>query len=262
MNHDLKDVRAFLLDIDGTTLMGSKAIPGAVEFATAVRKSGRRLLWLTNNSSRSREHWLERLDDAGLRPSTEEVFTSGDATIDFLQDRDPIPPIHLIGTRSLAASFRDAGLVLTDENPEVLVLGYDTELTYATLCAAGHLLRNGIEYIATHPDVTCPGPDGPIPDVGSLIALFETAYGRTPRIIGKPGSIMMTGALRRVGCGARDTLMVGDRPATDIRMANHAGVRSCLVHTGVTAPEEVPDLDPGDRPTLSYSSIADLIPLV
>jgi HAD superfamily hydrolase (TIGR01457 family) len=245
---------AFLLDIDGTTLLGPDALPGAGEFVTHLRERGIPHLWVTNNTSLSREGWRSRLEAAGLSPRPQEVYTAGDATIDHLRSLDPVPRIHLVGTPELAADFEAAGLVLVDEDPEALVLGYDLGLTYEKLRRAALWLQRGVPFYATHPDPTCPSPEGPVPDVGSFLALFETACGRRPVVIGKPEPTMVRGALGRLGVEAGDAVMVGDRLTTDIRMANRAGIRSYLVLTGVTAREDLVGAE--DRPSEVFDSLA------
>ncbi|MDA1195359.1 MAG: HAD-IIA family hydrolase [Planctomycetota bacterium] len=232
-------MKAFLLDIDGTMMLGSEPLPGAVEFVRWLRAEGRPHLWLTNNTSRSRVAWLERLEAAGFEPRPHELYTSGDATVAFLGTLDPLPRVYLVGPAALHAEFEAAGVVLTDEDADTVVIAYDVELTYAKLRRAALLLQAGAAFYATHPDVTCPTPEGPIPDVGSFLALFETACGRRPRVLGKPEDTMVTGALERVGVAAADAVMVGDRLLTDIAMARSAGLTSCLVLSGVTSGEEL-----------------------
>lgn len=250
-------MKAFLLDIDGTTLLGPKALPGAADFIAALRARGIRHLWMTNNTSLSREGWRRRLADAGLEARPEEIYTAGDATIDYLQALDPVPRIHLLGTPELAADFRDGGIVLTDEDPDAVVLGYDLGLTYEKLRVAALLLQRGLPFYATHPDPTCPTPEGPIPDVGSFLALFEIACGRTATVIGKPSASMVAGALRRLGCEAGDVAVVGDRLGTDIRMGNRAGITSYLVLSGVTGREDLAGAD--DTPTRVFDALGDVL---
>ena len=249
-------MKAYLLDIDGTTLLGSDALPGARDFVTWLRAEGVPFLWLTNNTSLSRAGWRRRLRTAGLEPRVDEIYTAGDATIDFLCARERPPRVHLVGTQDLRRAFNAAGLVLDDREPEVVVLGYDTELTYDKLRKAALFLQEGLPFFATHPDDTCPTPDGPIPDVGSFLALFERATGRTAQVLGKPHATMMEGALGRLGVAAGEACMVGDRLATDIRMANTAGLASCLVLTGVTTKA---DLEASaDTPTHVFASMTEL----
>lgn len=248
---------AFLLDIDGTTLLGPDALPGAATFIEALRTRGIRHLWMTNNTSLSRDGWRARLADAGIDAREGEVYTAGDATIDHLLALDPVPRVHLVGTPELAADFRAAGLLLADGDADALVLGYDLGLTYAKLRAAALLLQRGAPFYATHPDPTCPSPEGPIPDVGSFLALFETACGRRATVIGKPSGAMAEGALRRLGCAPEEAVVVGDRLQTDIRMANRAGLTSYLVLTGVTKREDLENAD--DVPSRVFEALGDVV---
>jgi HAD superfamily hydrolase (TIGR01450 family) len=247
-------VKAVLLDVDGTTLLGADPLPGAADLVAWARRGGTRLLWLTNNTSRSREGWRARLAAAGLDPGPGEVYTAGDATIDHLRSLRPAPRVHLVGTPELAADFVAGGILLDDERPDAVVLGYDTTLTYEKLVRASRFLRAGLPFYATHPDVTCPTPDGPIPDVGSFLALFEAATGRRATVIGKPERTMIESALRRLSLAREDVVMVGDRLATDVRMANAAGIPSWLVMTGVTRPEDLAASP--DRPTRTFPDLA------
>lgn len=236
-------MKAFLLDIDGTTLLGADPLPGARELVAWLRAEGIPHLWMTNNTSRSRASWLARLAAAGLSPEPHELYTSGDATIEYLKAHHPNMRIDLIGPGELRADFVAAGLTITEEDADAVVLAYDVELTYAKIQRAALALQAGAAFFATHPDVTCPTPEGPIPDVGSFLAMFETACGRTATVLGKPEATMVEGALARLGVGAGDTVMVGDRLATDIAMAARAGLTSCLVRTGVTSTDALASAD-------------------
>lgn len=249
-------MKAFLLDIDGTTLLGREALPGAKAFVTRLREEGTPFLWLTNNTSLSRGGWQRRLSTAGLAPRSGEIYTAGDATIDFLCSRERPPRVHVVGTRDLRRAFNAAGLVLDDHAPEAVVLGYDTELTYAKLRQAALFLQQGLPFYATHPDDTCPTPEGPIPDVGSFLALFERATGRTAQVLGKPEVTMVAGALARLGVEAGEACMVGDRLATDVRMAIDGGLTSCLVLTGVTSEADLHGA--AEQPTHVFPSIAEV----
>lgn len=247
-------MKAMLLDIDGTTLLGPRALPGARDLVAWLRASGRPHLWLTNNTSFTRAAWLDRLAAAGLSPARQELYTAADATIDFLQRHAPAARVDLIATAAVCAEFAAAGITIDAESADTVVLGYDTELTYAKVQRVALRLQDGAAFYATHPDATCPTPDGPIPDVGSFIALFETACGRRPRVLGKPEATMVEGALARLGVSAGDAVMVGDRLATDIRMANRSGIVSCLVRTGVTSEADLEASD--DHPTHVFADLA------
>lgn len=252
-------MKAFLFDIDGTTLLGEEALPGAVELVTWLREQEIPFLWVTNNTSRSRSGWITRLARGGLAPEPAQVYTAGDATIDRLSATSPRPRVYLVGTEALAEDFRAGGLELVgpDDDPDVLVLGYDTTLDYAKIVAAARVLRRGVRFVATHPDLNCPSPEGPLPDVGAFLAMFEASTGRRPEIIGKPGAEMALSALARLGVAPADAVMVGDRPETDIRMANAAGLSSYLVLTGATSAAEAEAAT--DRPTAVVDSLADVL---
>ncbi len=250
-------MRAFLLDIDGTTLLGPNAIPGARELIAYLDRAGIPYLWLTNNTSRSREGWRARLQDAGFSPDIDDVYTAGDATIDYLHSLVHPPRVFLVGTRELRGEFEAAGITLDDDDPDMVVLGYDLELTYDKIQRAALLLQRDLPFVATHPDLTCPTPDGPVPDVGAFLAMFRAATGRTPRVIGKPEATMIRGALSRLDVDASDAVMVGDRPTTDIRMAKRAGVTSYLVLSGVTRREDPIALE--DTPSEVFPSLAEVL---
>lgn len=249
-------MKALLLDIDGTTLLGRRALPGVADFLAELRRRDIRHLWLTNNTSLSRAGWCRRLAEAGLDPRPEQVYTAGDATIDFLRGLDPVPRVHLLGTPELARDFGEAGIELVGADADALVVGYDLGLTYEKLRGAALLLQRGVAFYATHPDPTCPTPQGPIPDVGSFLALFEVACGRRARVIGKPEPSMVAGALQRLGLCAADVAMVGDRLSTDVRMANRAGIPAYLVLSGVTRPEDLRNAS--DMPTRVFEGLADV----
>ena len=252
-------MKALLFDIDGTTLLGADPLPGALDLVAWLRERTLPFLWVTNNTSRSRAGWLERLAQAGLAPTPDQVYTAGDATIDVLLAETPRPRVHLVGTEALAADFRAARLELVgpDDAPDVLVLGYDTTLDYAKITATARVLRRGVRFVATHPDLNCPSPEGPLPDVGSFLAMFEASTGRRPEVIGKPQASMALAALARLGVAPRDAAMVGDRLETDIRMANDAGMASWLVLTGATRAADVEAS--ADRPTEVFGSLADVL---
>ncbi len=148
--------------------------------------------------------------------------------------------MYLVGTPSLEAEFRDVGIELSADSPEMVVLGFDRTLTYEKLSTACTLLRTGLPFVVTNPDVNCPTPDGPIPDAGSFMAAIEASTGRVPdRVIGKPNPDFLRGAMAQVGAGQEETAMVGDRLYTDVASGNAAGVLSILVLSGESTAEMV-----------------------
>lgn len=230
------DADGFLLDLDGTCYLGEQAIPGAPEFVARCRARGTKVLWLTNNCSRSAGEYAEKLRRLGFEAGAQDVFTSGEATISLLR-REGVTRVYLLGTPSLEREFTDAGLSLTAEDPERVVAAFDLGLTYDKLREACRLVRAGVPFLATHPDLNCPTEAGPIPDCGAIAAFITAATGVAPQVVGKPQPAMAQAAAARLGLPPTRIAMVGDRLYTDIRMALDNGMKAVLVLSGETTPE-------------------------
>lgn len=236
---DLQQLETFILDLDGTVYLGDRLLPGAGDFLRLVRESQRRLLFLTNNSSNSKQRYAEKLRRLGLAVSDDEVFTSGEATAIYLREHFAGASILLIGTPALEQEFLQHGLKLTAPQAEVAVLGFDTTLTYAKLRQLCDLVRAGVPYLATHPDLNCPIEGGLIPDIGAMIAFVAASTGRQPdQIIGKPYPPIVEALVRRTGLEPAALGMVGDRLSTDIALGA-AGLFTVLVLSGATRLEEL-----------------------
>jgi len=237
----LEDIKLFLLDMDGTFYLGDTLLPGALAFWELCRSRGIRCAFLTNNSSRGRETYLRRLQGLGVPHLREEqIFTSADATLLYLQEHRLGPEILLIGTPSLEQQFTDAGFILGSDAPKAVVLGFDTTLTYEKLTALCHAVSAGLPYIATHPDLVCPMPGGAIPDIGATIAYVEAATGRCPdAVIGKPNAYIARAAAARYGCRVEEICMVGDRLYTDIALGQ-CGCGTVLVLSGESTLADLP----------------------
>jgi len=230
----LASVRLFLLDMDGTFSLGEGLIPGSDRFLTAARGAGIGILFLTNNSSGDAGKYAARFRGMGVEVPVEDILTSGAATAQILA-REGTRRVYLLGTPSLEEEFRAAGIALDEEAPAAVVLGFDRTLTYRKLEVACDLLRKGLPYVATNPDVVCPTPRGPIPDAGSFMAAIEAVTGRRPdRVIGKPNPDFLRGAMALRGARPGETAMVGDRLYTDVASGRAAGVLSVLVLSGET----------------------------
>lgn len=254
----LRRVRLFLLDMDGTFSIGPHMIPGSDRFLQRVRETGRRALFLTNNSSGDATRYRDRFEAMGVDVPVEDILTSGAATAAILQ-REGVRRVYLVGTPSLEAEFRSAGLELRAEAPEMVVLGFDRTLTYEKLSTACTLLRTGLPFVVTNPDVNCPTPDGPIPDAGSFMAAIEASTGRRPdRVIGKPNPDFLRGAMDRVDAAPGDTAMVGDRLYTDVASGNAAGVLSILVLSGESTLEMMEGAE--HRPQVVADRLDTMIP--
>ncbi|MFH1529606.1 MAG: HAD-IIA family hydrolase [Pseudomonadota bacterium] len=254
----LGKVRLFLLDMDGTFSIGPHMISGSDRFLERVRGTGRRALFLTNNSSGDAAGYAARFADMGVTVPVEDILTSGAATAEILH-REGIRRVFLLGTPSLEEEFRGVGLGLTAEDPEMVVLGFDRTLTYEKLRTACTLLRAGLPYVATNPDVNCPTPTGPIPDAGSFMAAIEASTGRRPdRVIGKPNPDFLRGAMALLGAATEETAMVGDRLYTDVASGNAAGVLTVLVLSGESDLEMVESAR--HRPDVIASRLESMIP--
>ena len=231
----LAEKKLFLLDMDGTIYLGDRLFDGAAEFLRRVRARGGRYVFLTNNSSRGTDAYIEKLARMGVPAQPEDFLTSADAAIAYLQKTAPQALYYVCGTRSLIAQLRAAGLHVTDtltDGIDALLLGYDTELTYRKLEDCCILLGRGAEYIATHPDLVCPTSYGFAPDCGSVIEMLDTACHRRPKILGKPQPEMVYLALERFSCAPQDACLIGDRVYTDIACGQNAGIDTVFVLSG------------------------------
>ena len=288
--------KLFLLDMDGTIYLGEQLFEGTAEFLTWVRASGGQYAFLTNNSSRGIEGYLAKMKRLGIPQSAFSFLTSTDATIDYLKktyapfapggENDPPTVYYVCGTENLKDQLRDAGLNVLSEAeltalfeqlknscsdasnctlPEtpaistlpVVLLGYDTELTYEKLVNCVRLLDMGADYVATHPDLVCPTENGNEPDIGLVIHNLKVCTGREPVVIGKPQPQMVYSALKKYGATPEETVLIGDRLYTDIACGNNAGIDTILVLSGEGTVEDCAKY--GVKPTYVFRDIADVL---
>lgn len=236
---NLQDIKLFMLDMDGTFYLGNRLLPGAAEFIALCRERDIPFIFLTNNSSKNPDAYIEKLSSLGIEIFRNEMFTSGDATLLYLQHHVPERKLLLIGTKSLCCQFTQAGFDIHAGQPSAVVLGFDTEINYAKLTALCDAVRSGIPYIATHPDLNCPVPDGCIPDIGAVIAFVEASTGRRPDVVvGKPNRGIVQAVSQKFSLLPQQLCMVGDRLYTDIAMGQW-GVQTVLVLCGETGQTEL-----------------------
>ncbi len=236
--HPLDSIKCFLLDMDGTFYLGDRIIDGSLSFIDKVKETGRDFLFLTNNSSHNALFYVERLKRMGLSVGREKILTSGEATAQKLLELYPAKRVFVLGNEFLQAELKESGIVIDQNNPDIVVIGYDTTLDYAKMTAVCDFVRQGLPYIATHPDFNCPTETGFAPDIGAIIAFIRASTGREPDlIVGKPYSGIVEAALKRTGLKLNDLAMVGDRLYTDIETGNRNGMLSILVMSGETTPE-------------------------
>lgn len=230
----LKDKRLFLLDMDGTIYLDDRLFDGTAEFLAHVQAIGGRAMYLTNNSSKSVESYVDKLSRMGLRAAPEDFLTSVNATVLYLRQKNH-RKIYAFGTASFQQQLRQGGLPVTDvlaEDIDCLCMGFDTELTFQKLEDACILLNRGVEYVATNPDWVCPTWYGSVPDCGSVAEMLYRATGRRPRFIGKPEPDMVELAVKETNFTKEQTILLGDRLYTDIKSGVRAGVDTVLVLSG------------------------------
>ncbi|NLJ79778.1 MAG: HAD-IIA family hydrolase [Firmicutes bacterium] len=236
----LEAIETYLLDMDGTFYLGDQLYPWSLPFVETMRRLDKKFIFVTNNSSRNGNFYVQKLEKMGVTVTSDQVFTSGQATIYYLKKYNYPRRLYLVGTPSLEEEFREAGFILTAKEPKTVVLGFDLTLTYEKLRISCDLIRRGIPFIATHPDFNCPTPEGPIPDCGAMIALITASTGVKPKIIGKPYPQMVEALRAKYGLeNPRTVAMVGDRLYTDIAMGSAAGINSILVLSGETRREDL-----------------------
>ncbi len=228
----MKRFKQYLLDMDGTIYLGGRAIDGAAEAVEKMRRNGK-VFFLTNNTSASRDFYVQKLHALGFTATKEEIFTAGNAAAVYIKNHYADAKVFLLGTPSLCREFEEYGITLEEESPDLAVVGFDTTLTYGKLAKLCGFIRRGIPYIATHPDINCPTADGYIPDVGSITALIEASTGRKPDCVcGKPNAVMARAVEALTGAKGKDVAMIGDRLYTDMRFAADNGFYSVLVLSG------------------------------
>lgn len=251
-------IETVLMDMDGVLVRGTQLIPGADAFIERLRAAGKRFQVLTNNSMYTPRDLQARLHRIGLLVQTEELFTSGLATAQFLHQQQPNGTAYVIGESGLTTAMHDVGYVLTDTHPDYVVLGETITYSFQRLTQAIRLIMGGARFIATNPDVIGPTETGLVPATGAVAALIAEATGVKPYYVGKPNPLMMRAALRRLGGHSESSVMIGDRMDTDVVAGTEAGMRTILVLSGVTRREQVERFP--YRPTHIRDSVAAIDP--
>lgn len=247
----LKDIRLFLFDMDGTLYLGDSLFPFTKELLAKIKNNGDRYLFMTNNSSKSVVDYVKKLEKMGISATKEDFITSSQATAYYLKKNHSGARLYVCGTNSLKEELIGEGFTVTEnlEDVDMIVMGFDTELTFKKLWDVSKLLlTRDIPYIATNPDLVCPTEFGSVPDCGSVSIMIKNATGKEPLFIGKPSPLMPTLAMDKWGVAPQNTAVIGDRIYTDIKSGLNAGAFSILVMSGETteeilnASEDKPDL--------------------
>lgn len=258
--------RGFIFDLDGTVYLGERLIPGADHTVAALRAGGRRVVFLSNKPLESREAYAARLTRLGIPASSDDVIHSSTVLARELAARHPGARLLVLGEAPLVEELRRAGLVVVEDaaaagwRVDFVVVAFDRTLTWHKLNDAHQALRRGAKLVATNPDPTCPVEGGDVPDAGAILAALEACSGRRPEwVAGKPSLLMAQAALQRLGTQPQETVLVGDRPETDIAMARRAGIASVLVLTGIADAETARRLPADLRPDFVLPSVAELL---
>lgn len=258
----LEKIKLFVLDMDGTFYLGENLIPGSLEFLDRVRETGRDYIFFTNNSSKSVSLYIEKLNRMGCHIDRSGIMTSGDVTTEFLNTNRKGKTVYLMGTEALRVEFEAAGipLVYDDEQPDIVVTAFDTELTYHKLERACTYIRNGAEFLSTHLDINCPTETGFIPDSGAMCACISLSTGKEPKFLGKPFRETVDMVLERTGYRREEVAFVGDRLYTDVATGVRNGANGILVLSGET---HIEDIELSDvKPDAVFSDLAEMIPLL
>ncbi len=257
---ELKSIEYWLSDMDGVLVHEGVPIPGADAFLAKVVSAGRRLLVLTNNSLYTPRDLSARLAAAGLDVRPEWIWTSALATAQFLADQRPHGSAYVIGEAGLTTALHEVDYILTDLNPDYVVLGETRNYSFDQITRAVRLIERGARFICTNPDPVGPSQEGSLPACGAVAAMITRATGVAPYFVGKPNPLMLRSALRRMGGHSESAAMIGDRMDTDVVSGMEAGMETLLVLSGVTRRHEIERFP--YRPSRVFDSVADLVELV
>jgi len=255
---DLSRVRHVVLDMDGTLYRGKELFKATLPFLRRLRRLGIGYTFLTNNTSRSKAEYVQKLRSLGIEARDDEIYTPAESAIAYLRNHLPdVKALAVLGTPSLCSQFEEAGFSIDWDAPGAVIVGFDMSLTYERLCRAAYWISTGLPFVATHPDWICP-TDQPtvLVDCGSICACLSAATGRRPVVLGKPDPSILHEICARLELAPSQMLMVGDRIYTDVRMAQAASVISVLVLSGEATAEQATSLP--QPPDLIIADIGEL----
>ncbi|XRG83077.1 HAD-IIA family hydrolase [Salinisphaera sp. SPP-AMP-43] len=251
-----RDIECWLTDMDGVLVHENKALPGAADLIDRWRANDTRFLVLTNNSIYTPRDLSARLSRSGIEVPEDQIWTSALATAAFLADQAPKGSAFIIGEAGLTTAMHEAGFVMTDANPDFVVLGETRTYSFEAITKAIRLINDGARFIATNPDVTGPSAEGVLPATGAVAALITAATKREPYYVGKPNPMMFRSAMNKLGAHSERTGMIGDRMDTDVVAGIEAGLHTILVLSGIASRDDI-DHYPF-RPAEIFDSVKDL----
>ena len=255
----LKEKKLYLLDMDGTIYNENQIFDGTLEFLAEIERRGGKYIFITNNSSKSVEDYVQKVQKMGIKADYENFYTSSQATAMYLKENYPNQVVYCMGTESLVKELRGAGIeVVTeaDERASVVLLGFDTENTSEKIRNTCIMLGRDVAYLATNPDLVCPVSFGYIPDCGSMSIMLKNATGKEPFFIGKPEPIMVNCVLKKLNYTTQEAVIIGDRLYTDIKTGENAGVDTICVLSGEATMEDI--LQGEVKPNYIFKSVKEI----
>jgi len=251
------EIECWLTDMDGVLVHENRALPGAAELLQQWRDEGKPYLVLTNNSIYTPRDLSARLRASGLEVPEEAIWTSALATASFLKSQMPGGSAFVIGEAGITTALHEAGFIMTDTDPDYVVVGETRNYSFEAITRAIRLISAGARFIVTNPDATGPSAEGPMPATGAVAALITKATGMEPYVVGKPNPMMFRSALNRIGAHSENTGMIGDRMDTDVVAGIEAGLHTILVLTGISDQAEIEKYP--FRPDEILSGVSDLL---
>lgn len=252
----MKSIKCVMLDLDGTVYLGENIFPYTIAFLKTLDELNIGHIFLTNNSSKGTDGYIEKFAKMGIKATEENILISSHAAADYINTHYKNKRTYLTGTESFMKEMIKMGIKVVEDDPEILLAGFDTSLDYQRLTKFTNYVNKGLPYIATHPDAVCPAEDGFLPDLGSVMELIYACTKRRPEVIcGKPNEQILIAAEHKTGFSRDNLLMVGDRLTTDIAMGAH-GIKTALVLSGEATMEDLHSAP--YKPTYIFPSIKEL----
>lgn len=253
----LKEVELFLFDMDGTVYIGDREIEGSFDALRQLKAAGKRVCFFTNNSSRAADDYIAKLHRMGYDITADEIYTSSMVTCEYVKANYAGKSVYVLGNQKLINEFNKYGIPVVEDDPDLLVLGFDTSLTYDRLYKFCAYLGEGKPYLATHPDMVCPAEPVDMPDIGAMMLMIDATVHRKPDlIIGKPEKTAGDGVKARYSLPSSKIAMVGDRLYTDIAFGVNNGFVSVLVLSGETTAELAKNSE--IKPDYTFNSVKDI----
>lgn len=254
----LRSKNGFICDMDGVIYHGDRLLPGAKEFIEWLKSSGKKFLFLTNSSEKTPQDLHDKLARLGVEVGTDHFYTSALSMARFLSSQMPGCKAYVIGGHGLTEALTEAGITITDDRPDYVVVGETPRYDYESIVTASILVSNGARLVATNSDISAPFEGGIKPACGALVAPIEVATGKKAYFVGKPNPLMMRTGLLKLGVHSSDAAIVGDRMDTDIIAGIETGLDTCLVLSGVTSMEDIDSFP--YRPRLVAKGVSDIVP--